>query len=61
MIKNKVVIEYKTGERIYELYCSSDSPLGEIHDAACYFKSLIVERINQENEKASKQQEVVSE
>ena len=50
MLKNKIALEHKIGERIYEFVCTPDSPLGEIHDAVCAFKSFIVDRINKENE-----------
>ena len=52
MIKDKKVLEYKSNkEHVYEFVCAPDSPLGEIHDALCAFKSLIVQRINEEQEK----------
>lgn len=49
MIKNKVVLEVKIGERIYEFYLSTDSPLGEIHDALQMMKSEIVRKIQENN------------
>lgn len=51
MIKTKTVIEHKIGERTYEFYCTADSPLGEIHDALCVFKSFIIDQIKQAEEK----------
>ena len=45
MIKQKIVLEVKIGERIYELDCSPDSPLGEIHDALSSMKFMIIEKM----------------
>lgn len=51
MIKNKTIIEHKIGERIYEFHCTPDTPLGEGHDAACYFKAFFVDQIKQAQDK----------
>ena len=47
MIKQKTIIEVKIGDRIYELSCSGDSPLGELHDALMQMKGFCVERMVQ--------------
>lgn len=45
MIKQKTVLEWKVGERLYEFQCQPDSPLGEIHDALMQFKGAIVDKM----------------
>lgn len=45
MIKNRTVLEWKVGERLYEFHCQPDSPLGEIHDALMQFKGTIVDKM----------------
>ncbi len=45
MIKQKTVLEVKIGERVYELFCGADSPLGELHDALMQMKGYCVERM----------------
>jgi len=45
MIKNKTVLEVKIGERVYELTCATDSPLGELHDALMQMKGFCVEKM----------------
>ena len=45
MIKQRTVLEVKIGDREYELYCKSDSPLGELHDALMQMKGYCVERM----------------
>lgn len=46
MIKQKTVLEVKIGERIYELFVSGDSPLGEVYDALCQMVGVVVQKIN---------------
>lgn len=61
MIKQKTIIEVKIGDRIYELSCNGDSPLGELHDALMQMKGFCVERMVQaqkeEQEAADKHME----
>lgn len=45
MIKNKTMIEVKIGDRIYQLFCDTDSPLGELHDALAGMKAHVVKLI----------------
>ncbi len=45
MIKQKTVLEVKINERVYELFCASDSPLGELHDALMQMKGYCVDRM----------------
>lgn len=47
MIKQKTILEVKIGENIYELSCSSASPLGELHDALMQMKGYCVDRMVQ--------------
>lgn len=51
MIKQKVVLEVKIGERSYEMECHQDSPLGEVHDALSQMKQFVIQRM-MEAEKA---------
>lgn len=45
MIKQKVVLEVKVDDRIYEMSCSQDSPLGELHDVLMKMKGYTVDRM----------------
>ncbi len=45
MLKNKTVLEVKSGENSYELHCGPQSPLGDLHDALCKMKAFVVEKI----------------
>ena len=47
MINNLTKIEVKIGERIYQLLCAVDSPLGEVHDALSSMKGFIVQKIQE--------------
>lgn len=47
MLKQITALEVKLGERLYQLVCEADSPIGEVHDVLQQMKSYIVERINQ--------------
>jgi hypothetical protein len=62
MIKQKTVLEVKIGERVYELFCQSDSPLGELHDALLQMKGFTVEKMviahRQEQEAAEAQKQI---
>lgn len=45
MIKQKTVLEVKRNERVYELECSANSPLGELFDVLMEMKGYCVERM----------------
>ncbi len=45
MIKQRTILEWKIGERVYEFHCRPDSPLGEIHDALMQFKGMVVDKM----------------
>lgn len=45
MIKQKTIIEVKKGDRVYELYCPSETALGELHDVLMQMKGYCVERM----------------
>ena len=59
MIKQKTLFEVVIGERMYQLYCSSNSPLGEVHDALMQMKGYVVDRMvkahEEEQQKAQEQ------
>lgn len=65
MIKQKTILEVKIGERAYELYCPSDSPLGELHDALLQMKGFCVDKMviahKQEQEMAEQQKRISNE
>lgn len=50
MIKNISKFEIKIGERIYQLLCEIDSPLGEVHDALSAMKGFIIQKIREAEE-----------
>ncbi len=60
MIKSKIVIEVKIGERNYEFACSPDAPYGEVYDSLNQMRSYIVSKIK-EIEEAEKSKEKASE
>lgn len=46
MFKQKLHLEVKGKEdRVYRLECEPNSPLGEIHDALCAMKNVVVQQI----------------
>lgn len=47
MLSNISKIEVKIGERVYQLLCAIDSPLGEVHDALSEMKGFIIQKIQQ--------------
>ena len=57
MLKAKTVLEVKIDERIYELSCNPEAPLGGVHDALCQMKAYIVQRIIDQQEAEKKKDE----
>jgi hypothetical protein len=61
MIKQVTILEEKIGDRVYQLSCGSDSPLGELHDALMLMKGYCVERMvaaqKEEQENADRMKE----
>ena len=47
MIKQKIVIEVKRDERIYQLQLPDGSPLGEIYDVLFQMRSFVIDKINE--------------
>ncbi len=45
MIKQKTILEVKVGERSYQMECSPESPLGELHDALSQMKAFVIQRM----------------
>ena len=56
MLKNQVSLEVKKDERLYQLLCASDSPLGELYDSLNQMRSFVIEKIL-ENQKAQEPKE----
>jgi len=52
MIKTKAIIEHKIGDRVHEFQCDPNSPLGEIFDALTMMRSLILNRMVEEQKKS---------
>lgn len=50
MFKQKLVLEHKIGDRLYEVHCQPDSPLGELFDALMAWKGWAVQRMSQAHE-----------
>lgn len=54
MLKNHTILELKKNERLYQLFLSADSPLGEVHDVLhemkCYLINLMAERSRPQEE-----------
>jgi len=57
MLRQLSRLEVKVGERIYQLSCEPDSPLGEIHDALLQMKGYVVQRIVEIQESEKKKDE----
>lgn len=57
MLKNKIALEVKIGERNYILDLSSESPLSEVYEALTQMRSYVVERINTEHQASLKKTE----
>jgi hypothetical protein len=47
MIKSKAVVEVTLNDRIYTMDCPQEAPLGEVHDALCMMKAVVIARINE--------------
>ena len=47
MLKNISQLEYKIGERVYQLNCASDSPIVEAKEAVSQFMAYLVQIENQ--------------
>lgn len=45
MLNNVSKMEVKIGERIYQLLCDIDSPLGEVHDALSAMKGFVIQKM----------------
>lgn len=45
MISNLTKLEVKIGEKLYQLICECDSPVGAVHDALCQMKAHVVKMI----------------
>lgn len=45
MIKQKTILEVKINDRVYELLCASEAPLGELHDVLMQMKGYCVDRM----------------
>jgi len=57
MIHSKTHLEITLNERKYELICDPTSPLGELHDVICQFKTEVVNRIKEVLEEENKASE----
>lgn len=42
MIKTKTVLEIQKGDKVYQLLCDPDAPLGELHDVLHAMKAHVV-------------------
>ena len=47
MVKNKIVLEVKKDDRLYELVCDNNSPLGELYDSLSQMLHFVVEKIKE--------------
>lgn len=47
MVKNKIVLEVKKDDRLYELVCENNSPLGELYDSLSQMLHFVVEKIKE--------------
>lgn len=47
MVKNKIVLEVRKDERLYELVCDNNSPLGELYDSLSQMLNFVIEKIKE--------------
>lgn len=47
MIKTKAVLEISKGEKVYQLYCDADSPLGELYDILSSMKGIVLQKMQE--------------
>lgn len=47
MVKNKIALEVKRDERLYELICDNNSPLGELYDCLSQMLHFVIEKIKE--------------
>ncbi len=40
-------IEIKIGERVYQMLCQGDSPLGELHDVLSQMKGFVIDKMQE--------------
>ena len=57
MIQNVTRLEHKIGDRVYHFLCDMQSPVGEVHDALCMFKSFAMAKMNEAHEAEKQHQE----
>ncbi len=53
MIRKKITLEHRTGERSYLFLCDDESPLGEVYDALIILKAYVIKRILEEEKENS--------
>lgn len=56
-LRSRTYLEVKIDNRTYALECSSDSPLGAVHDALTQMKAYVVDRINAQCDNEKKAEE----
>lgn len=61
MLKNITVLEVKIGERLYQMECDPNAPLGEVHDALSSMKAYIINRMAEANKPPENKDAVVEE
>lgn len=57
MIKNTTILEVKVGERVYQMLCSSDSPLGELFDTLSAMRSHVAQIIIEQSKEKETQED----
>lgn len=57
-LKSKIEISIKSGDHDCMLLCNNNAPLGFLFDSLCEMKAYIVKRIQEEEAKEQKQEEV---
>lgn len=50
MLKNITKLEVKMGERVYQLLCEVDSPLGELYDVLSMIKGFVLQKMQEIDE-----------
>lgn len=57
MIKNKIFLEVKRAERVYQLSLDPDSQLGECFDVLSEMRAYVIEKLNEAEKSSQKPEE----
>jgi|HubBroStandDraft_3_1064219.scaffolds.fasta_scaffold387691_2 hypothetical protein len=59
MLKQQTILEVKKDERVYQMQCAPESPLGELYDALNQMRGYVINRILEEQKQQHQEEEAV--